>query len=707
MSEENKKTAPKPKGTATAKRTGTKKPVTKAKTATTKTVSAKTAAKQPSKKTIESKGLASAALKNQAADNVANINKTTSKASTAKKQPIKASKSIPVQDDDKTVTVFEEVAAPKPKKFDPNVYSEVLNKQNGDATVTAGLGVDISISDKDKEIAQQMVEEHRVLSSRFQLEDIIGIGGMGIVYRATDTIRQAVKPNDCSVAIKVLGQDVRKYKQAFLALQREAYKEQQLSHPNVIKVFDFNRCEDAVYKVMELIDGIHLKDWLKDNRNKGNAKVDCDKYTDQVEHIINEVAKGLEYVHGQGIVHSDLKPSNIFVTNAGEIKVFDFGIARTIKTTNFNQKDPDVSIFDPTTFAAFTPKYASYEMLTRQEPSPADDVYALGCIMYEMLAGHHPYDGKNAKDAYEREMVADSLENVPEHIETLVMSMIELKKENRTPNMTKVLEVLNQQYLPAMGGFQNSSTAYTVDTNSIITNKPFILTVSLLLGIANLYGLSTWFKPNSETYVITDPQEVQETASGAITGDNARQVLGTTPGCESIIASDNPQGEKCLLSLKTDDGSVYRLNMMVFKGESGNYAISKEPLNNITVSSLGERLSKEDKNSPLAVHTFTKQSLQTFYIRTISLYGSIGLASPEQITTLSDNGERICGDANPTPSNLTFMDKSYGEAVLKGGSSFDVLSVDDEAGKCSLVTSSLSDYAGKDIVTRLVWKPVS
>ncbi|MEY8765660.1 MULTISPECIES: serine/threonine-protein kinase [Francisella] len=715
------------KTTATKKATGTtktKSAATRAKSSATKTTAAK--AKGSTKTTPESStttvksitedkiskpernasGLASDFLKKQATGKVANItsNKADSNLTKESSTQVKDEKEEPKDkskivkaDTDKTITIIEQPSKSKPKIQQKE--SKIISIDS-DATLTAGTSTNLSIGNKDKKLAYQMLDEKRVLNDRFQLEDIIGIGGMGIVYRATDIIRQQVKPNNCSVAIKVLSQDVKKYKQAFLALQREAYKEQQLSHPNVIKVYDFNRCDDAVYKVMELIDGIHLKEWMKEARNSGKAKPNCENYIKQVKHIINEVAKGLEYVHNQGIVHSDLKPSNIFVLENGDIKIFDFGIARTIKTTNFNQKDPDASIFDPTTFAAFTPKYASYEMLTRQAPSPADDVYALGCIMYEMLTGHHPYNGKNAKDALELEMSPEKPNDIDSDLQDLVMSMLELKKEDRIQSMTEILDKLNQQYLPSLENQNHYDTSYTVDTNSLIINKPFILTISLLLGVANLYGLSTWFKPKSETYVITDPVEVKEAVAENTT--ESRQIIGTTPGCESIISSVDPNGEKCLLSLKTDNGNVYRLNMLVFSGEDGNYAISKDPLNNISVSSLGEHLTTEEQENPLAVHKFTKQSLQTFYIRTVSLYGNLGLATPKQIVSLSNNGQKICDNSASSPNSLDFLGRDYGEAVIKGGSSFDVLSVTKD---CNIKSTPLTDYNGKNIITRLVWKP--
>lgn len=698
-----KSTATKAKSSATkttaAKAKGTTKNTPESSTTTVKSITEN----KVSKLEQDVSGLANDFLRKQATGKVANITNNNKADSNSTKEfftQVEDKKEdkpkIVKADTDKTITIIEQSSKSKPKI---QKESEIISIDS-DATLTAGTSTNLSIGNKDKKLAYQMLDEKRVLNNRFQLEDIIGIGGMGIVYRATDIIRQQVKPNNCSVAIKVLSQDVKKYKQAFLALQREAYKEQQLSHPNVIKVYDFNRCDDAVYKVMELIDGIHLKEWMKEARNSGKAKPNCENYIKQVKHIINEVAKGLEYVHNQGIVHSDLKPSNVFVLENGDIKIFDFGIARTIKTTNFNQKDPDASIFDPTTFAAFTPKYASYEMLTRQAPSPADDVYALGCIMYEMLTGHHPYNGKNAKDALELEMSPEKPNDIDSDLQDLVMSMLELKKEDRIQNMTDILDKLNQQYLPSIEKQNHYDTSYTVDTNSLIINKPFILTISLLLGVANLYGLSTWFKPKSETYVITDPVEVKEAVAENTT--ESRQIIGTTPGCESIISSVDPNGEKCLLSLKTDNGNVYRLNMLVFSGEDGNYAISKDPLNNISVSSLGEHLTTEEQENPLAVHKFTKQSLQTFYIRTVSLYGNLGLATPKQIVSLSNNGQKICDNSASSPDSLDFLGRDYGEAVIKGGSSFDVLSVTKD---CSIKSTPLTDYNGENIITRLVWKP--
>lgn len=720
----NEKKTPQKRSTKTTKTTAasttakksTKTSATKAKT--TKKASATTTSKAKSTQhnNIQSKelpkkdGLAESILKNQARDKITNIAKNKAK-DVAPKTPV---------DEDATVTLIEEVKVNTKanNKTAKKKVNKNIDKPQGDYTVTEQTSCNMSIKNEDKELAQQMLEDNQVLSSRFQLDDIIGVGGMGIVYRATDLIRQQVKKNDCSVAIKVLSQDVKKHKQALLALQREAYKEQGLSHPNVVKVYDFNKDGDVVYKVMELVSGIHLKDWLKEQRNLGNVDYNSKKYIDTVIRIINETARGLEYVHSQNIVHSDLKPSNIFITDNGDVKIFDFGIARTIQTKNFNQKDEDASIFDPTTFAAFTPKYASYEMLTRQAPSAADDVYALGCIMYEMLSGHHPYDGKNAKDALEKEMVADDLDYLPEYLQELVMSMLELKREDRIPNMEAVLSKLNMQYLPSVEQSHADSVNQhkdVIDGNSLLLNKPFIMTVSILLAMSNIYALGKFFTPQhtQNTYMgnSSDLSDLSDSVSNEVVSSydtaNTRKVIGTIPDCEKVLSQPSTKdGSSCLISLETDSGDVYRVNMLVVNNSEGHYAIAKAPLNNITVSSLGENLSKAEKSQPLATHIFTKEELQTFYIKTVSLYPGMSLSSYDgYLNLVSGDIDKLCSNTQSAYDNITFMGSGYGEVTVDKGTSFKVVSAIGANDRCMANTTSLSDTKDKKLVARLMWKP--
>src|SRR5690606_19900936 len=175
-------------------------------------------------------------------------------------------------------------------------------------------------------------------------------------------------------------------------LQREAKKTQALAHPNIVTVYDFDREGDLVFLTMEELKGHPLKDVL---RGKTNIVLTNKKKIQ----IITEIARGLAYAHSKGIIHSDLKPANLFYTDKETIKILDFGIARAANEEIYQDN------FDAGELGALTYPYASLEMIEHLQPHPSDDIYALGIIACEVLGGLHPYNGKDAKHAQENHMV--------------------------------------------------------------------------------------------------------------------------------------------------------------------------------------------------------------------------------------------------------------------------------------------------------------
>lgn len=229
-----------------------------------------------------------------------------------------------------------------------------------------------------------------VIKNRFELEKLIGKGGMGLVFAALDRRKQEAHDPNPRVALKVLNADFQRHPQSLIALQREARKAQSLAHPNVVTVFDFDRDGDAVYMTMELLEGRALEAFVREARGVGMKPA-------QALTIIRGIAEGLAYAHRKGIVHSDLKPGNVFVLEDGTPKILDFGIARAVP--NADDEAPDV--FDAGTLGAYTEAYATDEMVGGSDPHPADDLYALGLIAYELITGFHPYERHSAPKARE------------------------------------------------------------------------------------------------------------------------------------------------------------------------------------------------------------------------------------------------------------------------------------------------------------------
>lgn len=231
----------------------------------------------------------------------------------------------------------------------------------------------------DRRVAEQY-KGKTVLKERFVLLQTLGSGGMGNVYLAKDLLREEMEDSDSHIAIKVLNDECRRLPGALQSLQREAKKAQALSHPNIVTVYDFDRDGETAFITMEYIEGVALKEHLREN-----VRMPFDK----AFYVIERVARGLAYAHQQGFAHADIKPANIFLSKSGVVKILDFGIAKAFTEVNQEKR----SLADDLTDGALTPGYASLEMLQGKTALPVDDVYSLACMYYEMVRGRHPFIG--------------------------------------------------------------------------------------------------------------------------------------------------------------------------------------------------------------------------------------------------------------------------------------------------------------------------
>ena len=227
------------------------------------------------------------------------------------------------------------------------------------------------------------------LNGRFVLEECIGFGGMGTVYRALDLRKLEASDRKPYIAIKVLNVQFRGHPKSLITLQREAKKAQALAHPNIVTVYDFDRDGSVVYLTMEYLVGRPLSQILRSPGFSGMPFA-------EVLRIAGGISRALGYAHQQGFVHCDLKPGNIFLTDKGEVKVIDFGIARAFHKP---EEDVEATVFDPGSLGGLTPAYASPEMVEHREPDPRDDIYGLACITWEMLTGRHPFNRLSGAEA--------------------------------------------------------------------------------------------------------------------------------------------------------------------------------------------------------------------------------------------------------------------------------------------------------------------
>lgn len=216
--------------------------------------------------------------------------------------------------------------------------------------------------------------ELKVLNNRYQLLEVLGKGGMAVVYRARDLMLERL------VAVKVLREDYSDDPDFVELFRHEAKAAANLSHPNIVTVHDFGLDNGQLFIVMEHVPGTDLKTLLK-KRGRFSA--------DEALPLLIQACAGLGYAHRAGLVHCDVKPQNMLVTPDMRLKVTDFGIARALSTIQPEEQSDIVW---------GSPQYYAPEQAAGAAPSPASDVYSLGIILYEILTGSLPFRAATATE---------------------------------------------------------------------------------------------------------------------------------------------------------------------------------------------------------------------------------------------------------------------------------------------------------------------
>lgn len=285
-----------------------------------------------------------------------------------------------------------------------------------------------------------MIKDGMIVGERYEIVSKVGTGGMADVYKAKDH-----KLNRF-VAMKVLKQEFREDTNFIKKFKTEAQSAAGLTHPNVVNVFDVGESQGIHYIVMELVEGITLKEYIS---KKGKLSVK------EATSIAIQVSMGLEAAHNHGIVHRDVKPQNIIISTDGKVKVTDFGIARAASSNTISSN------------VMGSVHYSSPEQVRGGYSDEKSDIYSLGITMYEMVTGVVPFEGdttvaiaiKHLQE--EMEPPSDHTPDLPFSLEQIIFKCTQKSVDRRYPNMEEVIADLKHSLIDPQGDFVKLSPLNT------------------------------------------------------------------------------------------------------------------------------------------------------------------------------------------------------------------------------------------------------
>ena len=264
-----------------------------------------------------------------------------------------------------------------------------------------------------------------IINNRYQIHSTIASGGMAVIYLAQDLLLER------RVALKILRRDFSDDQEFQNRFRAEARASARLSHPNIVTTYDFGYDAERLYIVFELVQGQELKSIIEEQSPLPLAK--------SLDYL-RQAGKGLGYAHENGIVHCDVKPQNMLVSDLGILKITDFGIARAMDSISHDERYDVVW---------GSPYYLSPEQARGLPPSPATDVYSLGVIAYQMLAGKLPFDAedsielarKHREDAPQAPKQVNPA--ISDELNAFILKALEKNPEGRFPDGNHFVEALD------------------------------------------------------------------------------------------------------------------------------------------------------------------------------------------------------------------------------------------------------------------------
>ncbi len=272
--------------------------------------------------------------------------------------------------------------------------------------------------------------ENIVLGSRYELLERIGLGGMAVVYKAKDRMLNRF------VAVKILREEFKENEDFIRRFKVESQAAACLSHQNIVQIYDVGEEDGMHYIVMEFLEGDTLKKYIIDKKGALSLR--------EAINFSMQICRALEHAHSKYVVHRDIKPQNIVITENGKLKVTDFGIARAANNTT--------TVNDKSTIAVGSAHYLSPEQARGGYTDHRSDIYSLGIVMYELFCGRLPFDAEESVSVLmqhlheEPVLPTDVNPDLPLGIEAIILKAMKKEQRLRYKNATEILQDLVAVY---------------------------------------------------------------------------------------------------------------------------------------------------------------------------------------------------------------------------------------------------------------------
>lgn len=426
--------------------------------------------------------------------------------------------------------------------------------ENPDATQFCGhCGANLFSSQAQEytetiQILQGELLRGQLFAERYEVIEQLGRGGMGTVYRVYD---QKIQED---VAIKILKSELAGEEGTITRFRNELRLTRKITNKNICKMYDLNDYQGLQFITMEYIAGEDLKSFI---RRSGRVSIG------KAISIAKQMCEGLHEAHDLGVIHRDLKPSNIMIDSQGNTKIMDFGIARSTEAKGITEAGVIIG----------TPEYMSPEQVEGADVDPRSDIYSLGAILYELVTGRPPFEGKTPMSVAFKHKTSKPQEprelntQVPEELNRLILKCLEKDREKRHQNVDRLLEDLKELHeTPSTGQIKvEARMESSTGTQTSFSLKKLLLPPAILLGVlATVFVLVWLFQKKDQPTSITEEEFVRGALVLSSREELPEIVFKVDPVLPEQIREKGLKGGEVVLKIRVDKAGEVEALKVVF-----------------------------------------------------------------------------------------------------------------------------------------------